>query len=94
MHNNNYTHPDMDDAAVARWLTLIYAEHLIDKFCGKDVKCIGRKSNMLNEYVKSRQNDVMIYLKDIRDGKRKDTLNSFLAEEFLDENEQYKSREI
>ena len=37
---------------------------------------------------------LMIYLKDIKNGKRKDTLNSFLAEEFLDENEQYKAREI
>lgn len=94
MPDNNHKVSSMDDAAIARWLTLIYAEHLIDKFCGKDVKCIGRKSNMLNEYVKSRQNDVMIYLKDIKNGKRKDTLNSFLAEEFLDENEQYKAREI
>lgn len=94
MPDNNHKVSGMDDAAIARWLTLIYAEHLIDKFCGKDVKCIGRKSNMLNEYVKSRQNDVMIYLKDIKNGKRKDTLNSFLAEEFLDENEQYKAREI
>lgn len=85
---------ELNDDAVARWLTLIYAEHLIDKFCGKDVRCIGRKSNMLNEYIKSRQNDVMIYLDEIRRGKRNDTLNSFLAEELLDEDERYKPREI
>lgn len=78
----------MDDAAMSRWLALLYASHLIRKFCGKNAKCIGRKSSSINEYIKQRQKDILIYLKDIKNGNKAYTLNSFFAEELLDEDEQ------
>lgn len=64
---------------LARWLTLIYAECIISKFCGNNEDCINEKTNKLQDYIDSRFHDVKRYIELIEQGKTKLTLDEYFV---------------
>ena len=67
----------LTDDQLARWMTLIYAEQLIGRYCKDDIDCIAEKNSKIEEYMRARVPDMKQYIQLTLKGDDVPTLDEF-----------------